>query len=338
MRLHQPDFLHRMRKSPRAEQRLEVLGKCHDAAQVGRIGSMLIRTSIAVLIISVLSAGPCRAQNTESCSEDLAREVPARHAGAPDGSEFVHRLAGLTDDEREAAIQEALLSGNLPSFLRRLRAVLLKTPATENAGTQIVVCVTPDYLAVGSDRNYFLTPMRLQTALAVARRFRFLLPTAKMVDAIYAQAGIHLAPRPLPAGDTMRTTAYYWEHNQLVHLQRADVGSDPGDLIAGDKKDLVLTNRLWNFPDRVAIYGWHRPDGNPIQPLSTVHGWRYADYSHGVRLVSDTAYVNGQPKPLLDLLQDPAMAALLSTEGQLRDARGLISMLGKHRDRSSPRT
>jgi hypothetical protein len=159
-----------------------------------------------------------------------------------------------------------------------------------------------------------------------------------MVDAIYAQAGIHLAPRPLPAGDTMRTTAYYWEHNQLVHLQRTDVGSDPGDLIAGDKKDLVLTNRLWNFPDRVAIYGWHRPDGNPIQPLSTVHGWRYADYSHGVRLVSDTAYVNGHPKPLLDLLQDPAMATLLSTEGQLRDARALISMLGKHRERSSPRT
>ena len=49
MRLHQPDFLHRMRKSPRAEQRLQVLGKCHNAAQVGGIGSMLIRTSVDLL-------------------------------------------------------------------------------------------------------------------------------------------------------------------------------------------------------------------------------------------------------------------------------------------------
>jgi len=297
---------------------------------------MLIRTSIAVLVVSVLYAGTCGAQNTDACSKDLARDVPTRRAEAPNGSEFVHRLAGLTDDERETAIREALLSGNLPSFLRQLHGVLLSAPDADSAGQQVVVCVTPDYLAVGSDRNYFLTPMRLQTALEVALRFHFMLPTPKIVDAIYAQAGTHLEPRPLPAGDTMRTTAYYAQHNQLVYLQRADVGSGPGDLIAGDKKDLVLTNRLWNFPDRVAIYGWHRPDGHPIQPLSTVHGWRYADYSHGVRLISDTAYVNGKPRPLLDLLQDPSTAAVLSGEGQIRNVSGLISTLGKHRERALP--
>jgi hypothetical protein len=299
---------------------------------------MINRSSIAVLVVAVLSAGTCGAQNTDACSKDLAREVPARRAGAPNGSEFVRHLAGLTDDEREKAIQEALLSGNLPSFLRQLHAVLLSTPTGESAGTQVVVCVTPDYLAVGSDRNYFLTPMRLQTALAVAARFHFMLPTPKMVDAIYAQARTHLVPRPLPASDTMRTTAYYAEHNQLVYLQRADVGSGLGELIAGDKKDLVLTNRLWNFPDRVAIYGWHRPDGSAIQPLSTVHGWRYADYSHGVRLISDTAYVNGKPKPLVELLQDPSTATIVSGEGQIRNASGLISMLGKHRERALPQS
>jgi len=299
---------------------------------------MLIRTSIAVLVVSVLYAGTCGAQNTDACSKDLARDVPARRAEAPDGSEFIRRLAGLSDDERETAIREALLSGNLPSFLRQLHAVMMSASDKESAGRQVVVCVTPDYLAVGSDRNYLLTPMRLQTALAVALRFHFMLPTPKMVDAIYAQAGAHLEPRPLPASDTMRTTAYYAEHNQLVYLQRADVGSEPGELIAGDKKDLVLTNRLWNFPDRVAIYGWHRPDGSPIQPLSTVHGWRYADYSHGVRLISDTAYVNGKPKALLDLLQDPATATILSGEGQIRNASGLISMLGKHRERALPQS
>jgi hypothetical protein len=299
---------------------------------------MIIRTSIAIIAISALTAGPCCARSTEVCGEDLTREVPPRNAGAPNGSEFVRSLAGSSDDEREKSIQAALLSGNVPSFLRHLRAVLLRAATGDDSGTQVVVCVTPDYLAVGSDQNYFLAPMRLQTALQVATRFRFMLPTAKMVDAIYAQAAIHLTPRPLPAGDTMRTTAYYWEHNQLVGLQRSDVGSAPSDFIAGDKKDLVLTNRLWDFPDRVAIYGWHRPDGHPIQPLSTIHGWRYADYSHGVRLISDTAYVNGKPQRLLDLLQDPQTAPILSAEGRIRDAPGLISLLGKHRERSIPQT
>jgi hypothetical protein len=300
---------------------------------------MLIRTSIAALVVGVFYAGTGRAHGAAAgCNNELAREVPARRAEAPDGNEFVRRLAGLTDDEREKAIQAALLSGNLPSFLRQLHAVLLSGQTTNAAATQIVVCVTPDYLAVGSDQSYFLAPMRLATALAVASRFHFMLPTPKMVDAIYAQAGTRLAPRPLPAGDTMRTTAYYWEHNQLVHVQRADVGSELGDLTAGDKKDLVLTNRLWSFPDRVAIYGWHRADGSPIQPLSTVHGWRYADYSHGVRLVSETAYVNGKPKPLLELLQDPMLATILSSEGQIKNALALISKLGIHRERNAPQS
>lgn len=298
---------------------------------------MLIRTSIAALVVAVLYSGSGKAQVAQAaCNNELAREVPARRAEAPDGTEFVHRLAGLTDDEREKAIQAALLSGNLPSFLRQLHAVLLTGQTADAVPTRIVVCVTPDYLAVGSDRSYFLTPMRLETALTVASRFHFMLPTPKMVDAIYAQAGTRLAPRPLPAGDTMRTTAYYWEHNQLVHVQREDVGSELGDLTAGDKKDLVLTNRLWSSPDRVAIYGWHRPDGSPIQPLSTVHGWRYADYSHGVRLVSDTAYVNGKARPLLELLQDPMMATILSSEGQIKNALALISKLGIHRERNAP--
>ena len=80
---------------------------------------------------------------------------------------------------------------------------------------------------------------------------------------------------------------------------------------AGHKKDLVLTNRLWQVPDRVAIYGWHRDVDRPIQPLSTVHGARYADYSHGVRLVSDTVYINGRKRPIDEVLGEPALAHLV---------------------------
>jgi hypothetical protein len=261
------------------------------------------------------------------CDDDLTRNIPSRPARAPLGSEFAHRVSGLSDDERERAILEQLLTGNIPTFLRHLSPVHLSGQGANGEAAEVTVCVAPDYLAVGSDQDFFFVPMRLRTALTVANRFRFALPTPKLVDAIYAQATMHLQPQPLPANERMRTTAYYWEHNELVQQQRTGLNAELGELTAGDKKDLVLTNRLWSFPDRVAIYGWHRRDGSPIQPLSTWHGARYADYSHGVRLVSGTAYINGKAVALLKLLQDPQSAGILSREGQIRDVLRLVNTL-----------
>ena len=90
-----------------------------------------------------------------------------------------------------------------------------------------------------------------------------------------------LAPSPLPPGPQMMSNDYYRRHHQAIEAQRT---GRPG-LIAGHKKDVVVTNRLVSRPDRVAIYGWHRRDGRPIQPLSLVHEASYADYSHGIRFV-----------------------------------------------------
>ncbi len=75
----------------------------------------------------------------------------------------------------------------------------------------------------------------------------------------------------------------------------------------------------------MAIYGWHRGNGKPIQPLSTVHQQSYADYSHGIRLVSDTAFVNDRPVSLTQLLADPAYAPILSSEGPIRDPMALLA-------------
>jgi len=68
----------------------------------------------------------------------------------------------------------------------------------------------------------------------------------------------------------------------------------------------------------VAIYGWHRLDGLPIQPLTTVHVNTYVDYSHGARLVSRRVLVDGRDRDLGELLQDPNLAPLLSDEGALQ--------------------
>jgi hypothetical protein len=170
----------------------------------------------------------------------------------------------------------------------------------------------------------------LDAALEVAERFGFMLPTRKIVNAIYAASTVKLDPQPLPAGDQMRSTAYLFRHNEMVRAQRAARGAQLGALTAGNKKDLVLTPRLWQNPGRVAIYGWHRAAGAPIQPLSTVHGASYADYSHGIRLVSEIVYVNGVQRALADVLADPRLAGLLSDEGPLpRLADRLASLLGK---------
>ena len=182
---------------------------------------------------------------------------------------------------------------------------------------RLTLCVLADYLGVGSDDDFVLVPMGLSTALAVANRFGFRLPTRRIVDLIYQSSIVRLAPQPLPASDNMRSTRYVQRHQQLIQAQRSAVGVAWGGLAAEHKKDLVLTPRLWSQPGRVAIYGWHRDIGAQIQPLSTVHGAQYADYSHGVRLVSNVVFVDGRPRSIYDLLADPRLAGLISDEGPM---------------------
>jgi len=126
--------------------------------------------------------------------------------------------------------------------------------------------------------------MNLHTATEIANRFGFVLPTRKTVDAIYDQSGCHFTPQPLPSGPQMTSTEYYRMHNALIDKQSQVLGFPLGALVSGHKKDVVLSNRLITHPGQIAIYGWHRAKGAPIQPLSTVHGAGYADYSHGISI------------------------------------------------------
>ena len=87
-----------------------------------------------------------------------------------------------------------------------------------------------------------------------------------------------------------------------------------------------MTNLLAGEPGKIAIYGWHRSRGYPIQPLSTVHGARYADYSHGIRLVSDIVLMDGQFESIYKILQDPSLADTLSDEGVLPNLGQMIGL------------
>jgi hypothetical protein len=105
-------------------------------------------------------------------------------------------------------------------------------------------------------------------------------------------------------------------HNALVRVL-VD-GRPRGSLVAGVKKDVVVSNRLDEKPNRVAIYGWHTPDGKPIQPLSIVHRDSYVDYSHGVRLMRRAVLVDGKRRDARHVLHDADVCDLLSDEGPVR--------------------
>ncbi|HEY5800800.1 MAG TPA: hypothetical protein VIT92_11305, partial [Burkholderiaceae bacterium] len=76
--------------------------------------------------------------------------IPPRAADAMGGAQFLHTIAGLSGEEREAAIAQQILAGNVPDFLRRLRAVTaVGAPDSAGVRRQIVFYAMPDYLAVG---------------------------------------------------------------------------------------------------------------------------------------------------------------------------------------------
>lgn len=278
--------------------------------------SLTRRSSIKV-VLGALCAG--RLSGDESgIAAGMLRNLPPRNSIAPTGTQFAQSVARMDPPQREHAILSNLLDGNLPAFLKSLVPVKLSYRVVGGATIAATIFAMPEYLAIGSDADYLRIPMNLHTAVAVADRFGFVLPTKKMVDAIYEQSASRLAPQPLPAGPQMTTTEYYGIHNAMIEKQAQTRGISRGTLIAGHKKDVVLTNRLSRIPGRIAIYGWHRAMGDPIQPLSTVHGADYADYSHGIRLIAGVALIDGRLQSVHNILRDPALAPVLSDEGTIR--------------------
>jgi hypothetical protein len=275
-------------------------------------------TALILLVLSPHVASPGERTSATVQVEEFTRNIPARSGQDLTGSQFARYASQMPPQQREQAIEDEILKGNLPEFLRKLVPVELRCALPNGKNLTATIFVAPDYVAIGSDDDFLRIPMNLHTAIAIADRFRFILPTKKMVDAIFLQSRYHLVPQPLPAGPQMRSMAYYWIHNQMIEDQARALGVRLGELVSGDKKDVVMTNRLALNVERIAIYGWHRGPGQPIQPLSTIHGANYADYSHGIRLISEMALINGELRSIYEILRDSSVANVLSDEGPIR--------------------
>ena len=134
-----------------------------------------------------------------------------------------------------------------------------------------------------------------------------------MVDDIDAQSVLRLLPQPLV--DDRESPLTFLQHQQLIQQQLGV--RQVGQLICGIKKDIVLTNHLAEHPHCVAIYGWRKADGTPIQPLYCKHLDTYVDYSHGVRLIRQDVVVDGNPTTMDAVLTNPALCWLISDEGPI---------------------
>jgi hypothetical protein len=245
-------------------------------------------------------------------------QFPDRPKDAIDGTKFMKSLQGLPLDQREAAILREVSSGNIPEYLREFKIVPI-AGSMKTSGKEIstLLEVMPDYIAVGSDEDFVRIPMTPQTAQRIADQFGCTLPTRKMVDAIDRVAEVRLAPHPMTVD--REAIATFSEHNAII---RKECGDKPlGLLVTGTKKDIVLSPRIFEKPQRLAIYGWRKLNGQPIQPLTIAHGNRYVDYSHGVRLVRDNVDLDGKSVKISELLADPERCGLVSDEGPMNPSR-----------------
>jgi hypothetical protein len=239
--------------------------------------------------------------------------IPPRPAGAPGGAAFMKSIAGLSRDAREEAIATELCRGNIPDFLRQFRPITVKNKDKAGKEHTATYEVMPDYLAVGSDSDFVRVPMSPLTAQRIADAFGCSLPTKKIADDVYKQATVKL--EPLPMTEAREAVETFVKHNGMIEKQRA--GKELGQLVAGIKKDVVITNRLGEKPKRVAIYGWHKLDGVAIQPLTIVHVNWYVDYSHGIRLMKRMLTVDGKPQDVRPVLHAADLCGLLSDEGAI---------------------
>jgi hypothetical protein len=254
-----------------------------------------------------VSANPTRPPTTQP-------SIPPRPANAPNGSAFFKQIQTLSPTDRETAILSEIEHGNIPDFLRKLVPITVEN-TTNGVHHTATYYVMPDYLSIGSDQDFFRLPMTPMTARAIADRFDCALITRKISDDIYQNAQVRLAPLPLT--ENRESAQTFYQHNQAIEQQRAQSPKPLGALVAGIKKDVVITNRLAEKPHHVAIYGWHKDALHPIQPLTIVHIERYVDYSHGVRLISRHVMVDQHLMDVTQVLRNRDLCALLSDEGPL---------------------
>lgn len=241
--------------------------------------------------------------------------IPPRPEDARGGKEFIESIKNLPPGpERDKAILDEVMKGNIPDNLRDLKEVNVSRKGKDGQSHDLTMHVMPDYLSIGSNEDNVRIPMTPAVAQAIADKTGTSLPTDRMVDDIHANADtkLHLDPFQWKAGNqharNMQSVDWYQQHDQRIDNQLGTGEAQTG-IVSGHKKDLVIPNK----DGRVAIYGgtWPGTDKR-VQPYSNLHENTYEDYSHGARLVSQDVVIDGKTMKLSEVLADPNLAPLVT--------------------------
>jgi hypothetical protein len=227
------------------------------------------------------------------------------------GSAFYKQAVAYTWQQRDSMAVAWILDGHFPSFFTKFQKV--NVTISDSASGKIIYAryfVSPDYLSIGNNNDWARIPLTPMAAQSLADSMHCFLPTRKMVDDIFKHATVKIEPMPMYA--YRDSTPTMWHHHLIIEGQR----KGQKGLIAGIKKDVVISGKITSDhrPNRVAIYGWHNQDGKPIQPLYSGHVNWYVDYSHGIRLISETIFVNKKAMHYTEVLKHPVYHKLLCDE------------------------
>jgi hypothetical protein len=288
----------------------------------------------------------------EAFSENAIPEprLPPRMSGAPTGSAFMVTIAGdrapgaAEWTRREEAMIAQLLAGNMPDWLRQWVTIEVQA-----SSPNVKVRVLPDYLCVGDMTDYRHVPLDQHSAQRVADSFGACLPTAKICHAIYRatppgqrivaiKRDYYITPwtkRTLIRQNWAQTsTSAYNEHSLAIQNAMTGAGINRGQLVSGHKKDVILASGLHRQPRKIAFHGFYDARGYPAEPCYEVKGGplpscnkeaptlahpegRFSDYSQGVRLVHPIMHIDGAIKLVKEVLVDPALSPLISSEGPI---------------------
>ena len=243
-----------------------------------------------------------------SCSPNLRIPYTNYASSQLTGTSFYEMAKSYDWEQRDSFFLESFFKGHVPDFFFDFKPVTIKH--RDSFGTQYTIrfYCSSDYLSIGTNNDWARVPLTPMAAQVVADSLNCFLPTPKMVNLIYQQSHLKLAPVPMYA--FRDSTITMWQHHLMIEGQR----KGKSGLISGIKKDIVISSEqaVKNKFDRVAIYGWHTIDAKPIQPLYTGHINWYVDYSHGARMIYRMIKVNGKWVDYTDFFSNSLLSKTLS--------------------------
>ncbi|WP_438021877.1 hypothetical protein [Sorangium sp. So ce233] len=230
------------------------------------------------------------------------------------GTDWVTRLPERACAAREDAVLEAAQGG--------LLAPICWVPVhSEHGEHRATFLVNADALRIGDAEDSVRINASARTTQRLADLLECAMLTTRLCDLVWEQASVRIPPCIGAPDPTMANTSRMLEHHRRVEERVAGRAG----LIENVGKHWVLTNRLAGSRDRAANYGWYDPKAahrhgqhTLWQPPGLAHDLDHVDYSQVVRLVRRRCTVDDAERDILEVMTDPALAGLVSSEGPLR--------------------